>query len=231
MRKVGLTLVLFLAACGGGSVFSPSDPKTFDRGMFDAQAVNALPKEERAYVMGHAIGVYLYGKTLPKYVGHHYYYRPGKSSPHAEGAYQWEDLLLARSGGSDGQGGAIYDDVSGAEPGHDGTNDNTEPDGTPPGEPSDDVGEGDGGDCGGIAAECGVFLDPAAVDARALALEVDASRFAPDGLSEPELADFSDEFRRGLASALAMIDAGELADESEVTYTKEAAIIYGICER
>lgn len=229
MRKVGLTLVL-LAGCGGGSVFSPSDPKTFDRSMFDASAVNALPKEERPYVMGHAIGIYLYGKTLPKYVEDHYIYQPGKASPHAEIAYQWADLMVATSGGTDGQGGALFDDVGQADPGHDGTNDNTEPD-QDPGQPSDDVGEGDGGECGVIDPVCANFLDPAAVDARALALQVDPARFAPSGLSDEELADFASEFQRGLAAALAMATNSEYADESEITYTKQAVIIYGVCSR
>jgi hypothetical protein len=226
MRKLALSLVVALAGCGSSGVWSPSDPKQFDRSMFDARAIDSLPKEERPYVMGHAIGVYLYGKTLPAYVEGHYLYRPGKSSPHAEAVYDWEDVLIARSGGNDGNGGMIYDDVgdvpddptSGGDP-----NTMGDPGETPPGEPHGD----DVPDCGEINAVCSTFLDPAAVEARNLSRELVISQFADPGLSDVELSNFTEEFQRGLEAALA---SGELASRSEVTYLKDDAIRAGICQ-
>jgi hypothetical protein len=230
MRKLALSLVVALAGCGSSGVWSPSDPKSFDRSMFDARAIDAFPKEEQPYVMGHAIGVYLYGKTLPNYVSGHWLYRPGLSSPDAEVGYDWEDVLIARSGGDDGSGGAIYDDVGGVDPTHGGDPDSN--DQGDPGTPGTPTGGGDdvGDTCGEIDARCGTFLDPAATEARVLARQVVASQFTSGSLSTVEASAFAQEFQRGLDAALAIADNGELAAHSEVTYVKPAAIEVGICQ-
>ncbi len=101
-----------LGACADSGPWSPSDPKQFDRSMINEPGLVGLSADNQAYVMGHAIGVYLMGKTLPHYVAEHgYLYAPGRSSPYTTKEYVWWKVLRARSGGSDGNGGMIFDDV------------------------------------------------------------------------------------------------------------------------
>lgn len=239
MRKlVPFVVSLGLAACADEGPWSPSDPAKFDRAMFHEDALSGFDTDGSAYVMGHAIGVYLMGKTVPAEVADHgYLYRPGKSSPHAAIAYNWERVLRARSGGSDGNGGAIYDDVSIDDSPQNGTDDpyagDDEPTGT--GDPSDDVGDpgGDGGDgtdeCGIIEYDCEAFLSPAADRARAMARQVDPARFAPTGLAGADLERFSARFDDALWEAIALELLGEYADHSEVAWLKDEAKLEGRC--
>lgn len=162
-----------VAACSDDGPPSPGDPAHFDRSMFRADALTAYSADDGAYVMGHAIGVYLLGKTLPAEVADHgYYYQPGVSAPHADVAYDWAGVMVARSGGSDGNGGALYDDVS--------------------------IGGDEGEDCGIIEYDCEAFLAPAATRAGELAALVDPSRFAPPGA---DVARFSTVFETALRDA------------------------------
>ncbi len=226
--------LLGAAACGGDGVYSPSDPAKFDGSMVNEDGLAGLDADQRAYVMGHAIGVYTMGKTVPSRVfWKGYLYRPGQSAQHARIAYDWEDVLVARSGGSDGNGGMIFDDVGidddetndpdnpGNEPGE------PDPTDTGTGEPSDDVGDGgdgdDHGECGVIYDDCELFLDPATNDARDLTAQVDPGRFAPE-LEGPALARFSDQFRAGMADALTV-----QVDTGEVEHVKGSVITYGLC--
>lgn len=252
MRKLGLSLFtvtsLSLAACGGGpDIYSPSDPREFDRSMIDEQAVSGLDAAERAYVMGHGIGVYLMGKTLPEYVGHTgYAYRPGSSSPHAQFAYQWEDVLVARSGGVDGTGGAIYHDDVSIDDSPDPQSDPGDNPDTDYGDPFDDVTPGDGdddpdgpgndapddpndgdGDCTLVAEYCSDFLVPATVDAVNLGVLVDATRFLDPGLTGQQAEAFVAEFRRGLNDALELPEGAP--DVAESLYVKDALMREGVC--
>jgi hypothetical protein len=168
------------------------------------------------------------GKTLPAQVADHgYYYRPGKSSPHAEIYYEWEGVMRARSGGSDGNGGVIYDDVGIDD---DPAGDNDENPTNDPFDPgTDDTPDGlpppDGDDCGIIQYDCEDFLDPAANRATELAALVDATRFAPADVTGENLNRFVDIFEDALAESIA--EAG--ADYSEVTWEKAAAKEAGRC--
>ncbi len=219
--------------------------------MVNEAALSGLSADDQAYVMGHAIGVYLMGKTLPARVADKgYLYRPGKSSQHAFQAYVWEDLLKIRSGGSDGSGGVIYDDVGQPTPwaGDSYDTDPGDPNHDEPGEPSDDVEVGDGGDndnenpngdpddpdghgeCGVITAECAAFINPSAFDAKGLAGQVDPARFAADGVTGPALDRFVDVFRRGLTEALSVEDIDALIDSSEVVDTEDDVLDQGYCE-
>lgn len=248
-----------LSACSDGGVYSPSDPSDMDRRMFNERTLAwYADADDRAYVMGHAVGVYLYGKTLPELVAHKgFYYRPGVSSPDAEVAYAWEDVLVARSGGSDGSGGAIYDDVGqptdSTPPGHPGDYDPTEPgdpsddvpdpgtdgpggdlpDGDPDdpgGDPDDPHGEGDCEDDPLIDRECAAFLDPAGLRARELAAQLDIVGFADPGLSGAELDRFVAQFEAGLWHALALETRGEWAGASEVSHLAPDVQSRGLCE-
>jgi hypothetical protein len=232
-----------LAGCGSeGGVASPSDPATFDRTMFNETALKSYQGDAQPFVMGHAIGVYLLGKTVPPYlVPKKYAYRPGASSPFTEIAYEWEGVLVARSGGSNGNGGAIYDDVSIGEDDDTGTGD---PSDDVDGEPDGDGGGGDGGDGPGdpfddvepcdeiplIASDCEEFLGAAALRARTLAAQVDARKFAPNGLSGAELDHFVIEFNEALFDALALSSKGESIRNSEVEYVKQDAIADHLCD-
>src|SRR6266508_1916039 len=115
MRRLILLLVLTAGCSSEEGLYSPSEPAEFDLGMFNREEIAKFKKlDDRAYVMGHAIGVYLMGKTLPTYVyPKGYLYRPGHSSPKAAVHYDWERVMHARSGGADGSGRVLYDDVGG----------------------------------------------------------------------------------------------------------------------
>ncbi|MCA9680439.1 MAG: hypothetical protein H6709_10840 [Kofleriaceae bacterium] len=234
---------LALVACSADGPYSPSDPTTFDRTMIREEAVAGLDLADRAYVMGHGIGVYLLGKTLPGHVAHKgFLYQPGVASPHAAVPYDWENVLVARSGGSDGNGGVLYDDV-GIGTGPDGPDTNGDP-GSPttqPGTPSDDVDGSDDphdGNCGCdteledclISVDCDNFLEPAAVRARELAAQVDPARFADAGLSSDDAASFAYYFELGLAQSLHVQDFNEDASQSEVQWIRGPIKADGLCE-
>ncbi len=144
-----LGLSLLLGACTGlvsnpADELSPDDPAEFSSRMFDSEALARFSPEERAYVQGHAIAVYLYGKTLPPYVGGRgYSYHPGVSSPNAAVAYDWDEVMLATSGGRYGNGpGAI---LSGY--GHDDDDDDSDEGSDESGDHDDDDDDLDEGDC------------------------------------------------------------------------------------
>jgi len=136
------TALLGASACADSGPWSPSDPKEFDRTMVNEESLAGLSADDQAYVMGHSIGVYLMGKTLPARVADHgYLYRPGWSSPRAKVDYDWELVLRARSGGNDGSGGMLYDDVGAPLPflSDSYERDPGDPSHGTPGAPSDDV--------------------------------------------------------------------------------------------
>ncbi|RMH41479.1 MAG: hypothetical protein D6689_11075 [Deltaproteobacteria bacterium] len=243
-------LAMTLGACAGeitGSTDrSPSDPTAFDDTMFDRTALAHLDLEDRAYVQGHALGVYLYGKTLPGYIGHRYIYEPGFSAPRAAVPYDWNAVMVVRSGGTDGNGTMAFSGDTECPPDDDTENppgDDTE---NPPGDDTenppdtgtigsgDDVGGGDDGDDGcpdddePVDPDCEAFLDPAALDARDLAAEVDAVRvLGPDFPADER---YARAFRRGLAEALYLEDLDEATDHSEVEAIKKDVQSDGLCE-
>jgi hypothetical protein len=170
--------------------------------------------------MGHAIGVYLYGKTLPEAVAPRgFLYRPGKSSPASAVSYQWEAVLIARSGGADGNGGVLYvgeDDVC--------------PDGCPPAPPPEEIDpECEGDDCM-IDPDCEEFLNPAAERARALADDVEPRRFAGPGATGAALDRHVRIFTAALGEAMALEDLDEDTDHSEVESIKDDVQADGLCE-
>jgi hypothetical protein len=238
MRNLAVSLFVSLgfvglSACSDSGPWSPSDPAKFDRGMFFEDRISTLSADDQAYVMGHAIGVYLMGKTLPEYVADHgYYYRPGKSSPHAEIYYEWEGVMRARSGGSDGNGGVIYDDVGiGGDHGEgdgdeNGTNDPFDP--GSPGDTPDETGDPTPEDCGIILHDCEGFLDPAASRATDMAALVDATKFAPADLSGADLDRFVGIFENALGDSIVEATR-DLDGVSEVTWEKAAAKAAGRC--
>jgi hypothetical protein len=243
MRKVLLTIAgsLLLSACGGGDAWSPSDPRTFDRSMIDTSQLAGLSMPKRAYVEGHAIGVYLMGKTLPGQIqGHHYLYWPGISSPHAEVAYKWKDIMIATSGGYDGNGSTTDDSASGAphtgqlgdDVGIGGGDPSNDPsDGSGSGSGSGSGGGGGGGDgCGEIDAACQTFLGPAADRATTLGNEVDPMKFVDPGLQGADVDQFVREFQLGMKHALALPSTTEWANASEVDQLQGLALEVGMCE-
>jgi hypothetical protein len=232
-----LTAPLFagcLGDIGDNGLYSPDDPQSFDSSMFNA---NELAKfqdlDQRAYVMGHAIGVYLMGKKLPSFVAYKgYLYRPGHSSPSAQVPYEWEKVMIARSGGSDGRGHLIYDDVP--QPGQNGncnddptnTDDVPQPDGTCGGSGGDG---GDGGS-GPIDPDCEEFLDPAAVLAREDLPKVDANAMLGHEFDGPDRDRYVSDFQLGMAHATRVQDFNEDVKFSEVEHVKPSVQGYGLCE-
>lgn len=203
-------------------------------GVFDEQALARYTPDDRAYVMGHAMGVYLYGQTLPTYVeGTGYRYIPGKSSQDARVAYDYSTIILSGPGGAncDCSGGDCVGDCGGGDGGGDGDGGGTPPPENCGGEFCDDGGgdgDGDGdGDGGGdspppIDDDCETFLDPAAMDARERGGRIDvvATIGSLDGAK----------FQLGLADALALEDLGDDTDYSEPEHMKEYVQDYGLCE-
>ncbi len=252
---IGLALILGLVACTGeiteGDDLSPDDPASFDHAMFDQNALAGFDLEDRAYVQGHAIGVYLYGKTLPGYVGHRYAYEPGFSAGEARVRYGWDAVMVARSGGVDGEGNMVFSEHDtecppddDTEPPPDGDTEpppdgDTEP---PPGdddvgtpgdtEPPPDDGGGDDEcpppDDDYPTDDCEDFLDPAAMDARELAVMVDAiTVLGPD---YPADSAYVTAFERGLAESLYLQDLHENTDHSEIEMLKSDVQDDGLCE-
>lgn len=192
--------------------------------MFDEQALAHLDPDERAYVQGHAVAVYLYGKTLPTFTGHKgYEYAPGISGPDARVPYVWADVMVARSGGVDGLGTIAAGE--GDEPPCDGDDDVcTDDEETPPDDPDRD----DDDDDPYIDEDCEEFLDPAAQEARALAPLVPVDDVL--GYELAGYAEYQREFERGMAEALYLEDLDEDTDHSEVEHLKDDVQDYGMCE-
>jgi hypothetical protein len=246
MRRVLLAVAaLSFAGCASDDVYSPSNPESFSIRMFDQAALKELPPEQRAYVMGHAIGVYLYGKTLPYEVrGTGFFYTPGVSAPEARVPYRYEDVMLASSGGLDGAGGTgtLFDDVGDPEqpgddgdggdpPCDDGSDDVYTCDPEDPDDPSGDPGDDGDGDPPTepvdpwIDGDCETFLNPAALRARDLGVRVNVP-----AILEGELAGFRDAFEQGLRDALRLEDLGENTRHSEVEELKDTVQAYGMCD-
>ena len=126
--------VLALAVLAGGCtivrVDSRSDPARI---------------ESRGLIKGHAAAVYLYGKTLPGYVGEKgYAYQPGISADSARVPYIWSEVVAKPSGGIDGEGSRfVAQDVYV--------------------DPPDCEDEEDCDDDRHIDEDCESFLDPAAI--------------------------------------------------------------------
>jgi len=262
-RLYGTCLVFALGAgCMTGEITgsdrSPSDPESFSSAMFDQGALAGYGLEDRAYVQGHAIAVYLYGKTLPNYTGHvGYRYDPGHSSPDARVPYLWHEVMVARSGGVDGSGGVMYhggDDVEcegddcddtelppcdDTEPPPDGDTEpppdgDTEPppdgDTEPPPDGDTETPPGDE-ECeppDEIDPDCEEFLDPAAMDARDLSQLVDVQLVL--GEDYPADTAYERAFRRGMAEALHLQDLNEDTHYSEVEAIKHEVQDEGMCE-
>ena len=251
--KIGLVLVVGLAACTGeitgNGDLSPDDPASFDHEMFDQQALAGFDLEDRAYVQGHAIGVYLYGKTLPGYVGHRYAYTPGFSSGEARVRYGWDAVMVAVSGGVDGDGNMVFSEHGDTEcPPDDDTEPPPDGDTEPPpgGDPEPPPGDDDVGTPGDtepppedecppddddddpMDEDCEEFLDPAAMDARELAIMVDAiTVLGPD---YPADSAYVSAFERGLSEALYLEDLHENTDNSEIEMIKRDVQDEGLCE-
>ncbi|MBI2377891.1 MAG: hypothetical protein HYV07_28065 [Deltaproteobacteria bacterium] len=102
MKKTAL-LLGFLTACGSGEISGrladPAGPTgSTTHGLFNADALSAYSVRERAYVMGHAYGVFLYSQTLPAFVqAAGYEYRPGFSSQNAKVPYVFDEVVVPAS--------------------------------------------------------------------------------------------------------------------------------------
>ncbi len=113
LRLLALSSLALSACSNSNEPFSPSDPRQFSVEMYDTtQTAKIANLDARAYVMGHALGVYAFGKTLPKYAGSKgYVQEPGYSAEIARVHYNWDLVMAARAGGTDGRGAGYVDDV------------------------------------------------------------------------------------------------------------------------
>jgi hypothetical protein len=241
-RYLIATLTLALTACTGditgvGNV-SPNDPAMFDQSMFDQDALASFTLEDRAYVQGHAVAVYLYGKTLPSYVSPKgYAYEPGGSALTAGVSYRWDAVMIARSGGLDGDGGLVFkgddeDNNCDTEDPPDGGDTEDPPGGDTEDPPTDDDGDTEDppdDDCDDpIDEDCEEFLDPAAIDARELSQMVDAIQvLGTDVAGDPDAVAA---FHRGMREALYLEDLHEDTDHSEIEFLKDDVQDEGLCE-
>jgi hypothetical protein len=255
LRPLLLSCLLCTAACVANIGEGDFDPEHLDQRIFNQEALDRIAPGDQAYVRGHATGVFLFGKTLPTYVGHtRYYYRPGVSSQRARAAYNWAAVIEAPSGGVDGNGGLVPLDGDDVEPGDNGNEECDNGGDDVPG--NCDGGDGGGGDGGGgdggggdggggdgggdggggdggsgdpddpfIDDDCEDFLNPGADDARVLAAQVDAEAMFPSEASPSEI----DAFHQGLKEALAVQDYGEDFRYSEPNALKDDVKDYGMC--
>jgi hypothetical protein len=280
MKKRLLFAFPLLSALGCSGVIeteepstSPNDPSQFSARMFNEQALEGYSETERAYVKGHALGVYLYGKTLPPYLGHRgYSYKPGVSSGEATVPYDWDDVMVVYSGGTSGNGDddvvGPNDDCNPGEPECDtggeeecdpfdpecetppGECDPFDPDcnTTPPGEcdpfepecndppppeecdPFDPECEEEPEECDPFTEDCQPedcedFLNPAALRARELRMQINEEMVLANPTQETVLA-----FKQGLSEALYLQDLAEDTSASEVEHLKSSVQEEGLCE-
>jgi hypothetical protein len=253
MKKQILIAIPLISALGCTGLIetddsaSPSDPSQFSALMFDEDALLGYTPEDRAYVQGHALAVYLYGKTLPRYVGHRGFdYQPGVSSSDAQVPYQWDLVMNATSGGINGSGDddvigpydcdpfdSDCDDVGGEEcDPFDPECDDGGGEECDPFDPECDDG-GDDGECDPFVEDCQPedcedFLNPAALDARRLQRRINAELVLGDITPADEYT--LKAFYQGLDEALFLQDLNENTDYSEVEHIKSDVQDDGLCE-
>src|SRR5688572_7312817 len=109
MQRIVITLVaLVAAACGQGNevlfgepaqqnpdeeIEGLTPPNTPERPLFRDDVLPEDP-EERGYVIGHALSIAIYSRTLPRYLeGTGFTYRPGVSSLGARTSYAFAEVI------------------------------------------------------------------------------------------------------------------------------------------
>lgn len=203
---VGLCL-----GCGGSELATPRST------LFDARALAAVLEKDRAYVAGHALGVYLYSRTLPGWVaGHGYEYQPGASAKQV--GYNYRALV---TGQIDPAG--MPDSFPGDEcyrSGHDVVCPSSDPM-----EPADPSMNEDDDPSGRVDDDCESFLDPAAMQARAMALRLDRESVIDDRVALADRAGIEN----GLSDALALEDRNEDTRASEPQHLKKVVRGEGLC--
>src|SRR5262245_17100062 len=149
MLKRGLVAGVVLSttiACGNADQLSGYG-RAASR-LYDATALARYRPDQRAYVMGHALGVYLYSRTLPGWIaGSGFDCQPRVSAPHARVDYDYAAVVTGE-----------IDETLESQPGDECYQSREQmvcPD--TPSNASDD---------------CETFLDPAAMQARAISTRV-----------------------------------------------------------
>jgi hypothetical protein len=242
-------LSLGLASCGTGATL---DSTGEDRKLFHRDALSAYAPEDRAYVMGHALGVYLYARTLPAWLeSTGFVYEPGRSSETARVGYSYAAIVADRApppadvpAGSECYFDNLDDYVcpgdGGSPPGpiepEDPTGDPSDPmDPTDPIDPADDPSgsppRDEPRDPGEpiIDEDCESFLDPAALTARALRAHYDSEAMLSGELGEVSKDDRHG-FELGFADSLALEDLDEETDFSEAYAMQEESQDADLCD-
>lgn len=236
-RAFAAALLLATPACFDDDVYSPDDPAQFSSKMFNGIELARYEPHQRAYVMGHATAVYLYGKKLPEAIGDTGFpYAPGVSGPAARVEYDWEKVMVATSGGTSGMG-VMYDDVEPPPPedpqdptdGDDCTGSDDVGNCDDPVDPVDPDDPGEGTDPW-VDEDCETFLDPAGFRARELTDLVPVDKILVGDFKGPQYEEYVAEFRRGLRDALRMEDLGENTEHSEIEHLKDHVQAYGLCD-
>lgn len=206
---------------------SPSDPRDFDAHMFNESALARFSLSDRAYVQGHALAVYLYGKTLPRYVaGTGFIYHPGLSSPRATVAYDWQAVLVARSGGSDSNGVPAQPNTQATSaPCDPDAPKNCLPDPTQPKTPTPTPTPSDQPPTW-LDDDCNSFLEPAADEAVVQSRSISVASVLGHPYAGMSLTTYEARFKRGVADAL---DQGDDRG-SEIDRLRPEAIRFGLCD-
>jgi hypothetical protein len=225
VRLLWLAPALF--ACGDASIGS-SAPKPEESALFDGRALSAYPVEDRAYVMGHAFGVHLYSRALPSWIAATgYRYQPGKSSPEARVGYAYSSLVATSDCVFTDLDNYVCPEGEQTLPGDPG-----ETSELPTGTEDDDDREADepSDDPTFLDEDCESFLDPAAMQARALRGAYDVGALMGEGLTADEIEDHRADFDLGFNDSLALEDLDEETDFSEPYAMQDHAQAAGMCE-
>lgn len=218
--------------------------------LFRTDALSALDVEDRAYVVGHAFAVHAYSKTLPRYIeGTGFVYVPGASSEEARVVYAFAEVVDDEAAEQSAcvvvEGGNVCppDETDPLQDGED-IDDRVEPDGEVDADEDDDGDDGADGDGDGdnapeiptpedpyIDDDCETFLDPAAMEARAMLDDVDPrSVLLSAGFTVDQLERALPRYDQGRSDALALEDLDEDTDHSEPETMKPFMRDAEICE-
>jgi hypothetical protein len=216
-------LTLALAACGGDALTEEAAP------LFEARALSAYSAEDRAYVMGHAFGVHLYSRTLPSWIAPSgVRYEPGKSSPNARVGYSYSELTTGSECYFTDLDTYVCPEGETPPPGDPGAPVEMDPPAID--EDDDDRDRDDPSEPPFLDDDCETFLDPAAMQARALRASYDVDALMAEGMRLDEIEEHKGAFDRGFRDALALEDLDENTDFSEAYAMQEHAQEAGMCE-
>ena len=179
--------------------------------VFDANALAKFQPSDRAFVQGHALGVFYFAQAVPSHVPSFTFER-GLSAPHAQVAYDWNTVVVNpdAAGTGSASSGACNEGI--------GSNCGS---GSGSGSGSD-TGTGSGSGSGSGDGACETFLSPATTDAKNAIAALDVTSIVGD-------AQYVQRFQAGVTEALASEDQADHDPGVEFGPVRDQAIADNLC--